>query len=434
MSQLRSHRSARLRAGLMTTAAGVALVVGNAAHAQTSAPTSSPEAVSEVVVTAQRRPERLQTTPLSVSTLSGQEVKNADISDLSRLAEVIPGLRLGRSGAAERPAIRGVYTEAVGINSDPRIGFYVDEIYQSRPQQTTATLVDLDRVEVQKGPQGTLFGRNSYGGNIALTTAAPKDKTEGGIDFTVGNYNRFRAEGYFNTQIADGLDARVAGEYEHHDGYLHSVVNSRADLEDKGEYYVRGSLKWTPPQLGGKLEAVLHASYYDRDDHGYNNANAKVIGTLVDPSLIVAPGGTVTYNGVPYTFAGGFNGLSLATGKLYPYTNAFRDGIADVGGADVGIPVPGKYKTIYDYPAHEHLKQQQYSGTVSYDLGPLARLRSITSYTKFSTANAGDGDGTPLPLQAYTQLTSAETYTQELQQSVEQAFVYPRRVFPLRQG
>ena len=403
----------------MASTAALAFACAGEAAAQQGSTKPATEgagpAVDVIVVSAERRVEPLQTAPLSVAVVSGKDIKDGDINDVSRLEEVAPGLRLGRSGAAERPAIRGVYTEAVGINSDPRIGFYIDDIYQSRPQQTTATLVDLDHVEVQKGPQGTLFGRNSYGGNIALSTAAPTDRVGGGVEVTAGNYGRARIEGFYNTPLADGLDGRIAAEYERHDGYLRSVVNSRADLEDKGEYYVRGALKWVPPQLGSKLEVLLRASYYNRDDHGYNNANAKVIGVLVDPKLIVAPGGTVMFNGIPYTFANGFNGLSLGTGKLYPFTNAFRDNVPDVNGADVGLPVPGKYKTLYDFPAYEHLKQQQYSAHVSYDLNPWVKLRSITSYAKFSTTNAGDGDGSPIPLQAYVQLTDAETYTQEFQ-------------------
>ena len=428
--------SAARRTALLSSAALVALALGGAAHAQSTgngsgtgvrgapvAPTAAnvaPSAadstgVGEVIVTAQRRAENLQRIPLSVEAISGATLRNADISDVSRLEQVVPGLRLGRSGAAERPAIRGVYTEATALNSDPRIGFYVDEIYQSRTQQTTAALVDLERVEVQKGPQGTLYGRNSYGGNIALTTATPKDHYEAGLDLTGGNYNRIRAEGYFNAPIAPGLAARVAVEAERHDGYLQSSVNPAADLQDKGEYYVRGSLKWVPPQLDDKLEVLLHASYYNRRDHGFNSVNGKVIGVAEDPSLVVAPGGTVNVNGMNFTFPGGFNGLNSGTGKLYPYTNAARDGVADVNGADIGIRIPGKYQSVYDARPYERLQQQQYSGSISYDLSPWARLRSISSYTKFSTVNGGDGDGTPLPIFYYVNGADSEAYTQEFQ-------------------
>lgn len=417
---------------MMSSVALVALTLGGAAHAQSTPPSQATSdtpstgpteattpaptaAVGEVVVTAQRRSESIQRVPLSITAITGQELRNQDVSDISRLEQIAPGLRLGRSGPVERPAIRGVYTEAIGINSDPRIGFYIDEIYQSRPQQTTATLVDLERVEVQKGPQGTLFGRNSYGGNIALSSATPKNRVEGGLDVTGGNYGRFRAEGYYNAPLLPGLDGRIAAEYERHDGYLQSVIDSAADLEDKQEVFVRGSLRWVPPQLGGKLEVLARASYYMRDDNGFNNANAKVIGVLVDPKLITPPGGTLNFNSVPYTFANGYNGLSVGTGVLYPYTNAFRDNIPDVGGADIGLPIPGKLKTLYDFAPKEDLEQQQFSLTASYELGPLARLRSITSYTKFSTVNTGDGDGAQIPLLGFAQSTGAETYSQELQ-------------------
>ena len=416
------------RASLLAATAFAAAVAGSQATAQAANPTAAPtqvaavEATADIVVTAQRRSERLQDVPLSITAISGEQLRNQDITDVSRLEQVVPGLRLGRSGAAERPAIRGVYTEAIGLNSDPRIGFYIDEIYQARTQQTTAALVDLERVEVQKGPQGTLFGRNSYGGNIALTTATPKDHVEGGIDLTGGNYGRFRAEGYYNQPLAPGLALRVAGEYERHDGYLKSIVNSSADLQDKDEYYVRGSLRWTPPSLDGKLDVLAHASYYNRTDHGFNSVNGKVIGVAVDSSLVTAPGGTLVYNGQNFTFplnagngTGGFNGLNPGTGRLYPYTNAFRDGIPDVNGADVGIPLPGPYGSVYDAKPMERLHQQQYSVAIGYEISPAVRVRSISSYTMFDTVNGGDGDGGPIPLQYFVTGTRSKTFTQEFQ-------------------
>lgn len=410
-----------IRGTLLAGAASLSMVTGAAPALAQTAPSKDSEAVSEIVVTAQRREESLQDVPLSITAISGQDIREKDISDISRLPQLVPGLRLGRSGAAERPAIRGVYTEAIGLNSDPRIGFYIDEIYQARPQQASASLVDLARVEVQKGPQGTLFGRNSYGGNISLTTAKPTDELGGGADLTLGDYRRVRAEGFFNLPLGEGLALRVAGETESHDGYLKSIVSPAADLQDKREYYLRGTLRWAPPSMDGRLEVLLRASYYNRDDNGFNSVNGKVIGVAVNPALVTPPGGSLSYNGATYTFLGtagalgGFNGLNPGTGVLYPFTNAFRDGIADVGGADVGIPLPGAYKSVYDAHPFEDLTQQQYSGVVSFELSPAVRLRSITSYTKFRTVNGGDGDGGPIPLQYFVTGTRSRVFTQELQ-------------------
>ncbi len=423
--------------GLTTSAASLAIAMSTAAVAQNAEQTdsasasadlqqgaavrSATSAVDEVIVTSQRREENLQDVPISVTAISREEILEKDISDVSRLEQVVPGLRLARTGSAQRPAIRGVYTEAIGLNSDPRIGFYIDEIYQARPQQATAALVDLERVEVQKGPQGTLFGRNSYGGNISLTTAAPSDISEGGLDFTLGNYDRVRAEGFANLPIAEGLALRVAGAVERRDGFLESVVSEDADLQDKDEDYFRGTLRWAPPSLDDRLEILLRGSYFERGGAGFNAANGKVVGVAVDPSLITPPGGSLNFNGETYTFTGtspglgGFNGLNVGTGTLLPFTNALRDNIPDVNGADIGIPLPGPYGSVYDAVPFEDLKQEQYSGVINFDLNDTIKLRSITSYTKFDTVAGGDGDGVPIPLQYFSAGTQSDVFTQEFQ-------------------
>ena len=404
-------------AAMIVTAAAPAAAQDAVPAAPAPVQTAAADTVDdgEIIVTAQRRAERLQDVPLSITAVSGQDLRDKDITDATRLEQIVPGLRLGRSGPATRPAIRGVYTEAVGVNSDPRIGFYIDEIYQSRPQQGSAAFIDLERAEVQKGPQGTLFGRNSLGGNIALITATPKDTVSGALDLTGGNYNRFKLEGYYNQPIADGLSARVAVGYERHDGYLKSTVSKDADLEDEDYYFVRGSIRWAPPSLDGRLEVLLHASYFHESDNGYNNINAKVLGALVDPTLIRTPGQSLTVNGITYTFPNGYNGGNYATGRLYPFTTALRDNIPDVGGADIGIPVPGKYKNIYDFRAYQRLRSQNYSATVNYDVTDWLRFRSITGYADFKTLNVGDGDGGPIPVSYYYTATTAKTFTQEFQ-------------------
>ena len=371
--------------------------------------------IEDIVVTAQRREESLQDVPLSITAISGEELRNADIRDITRLEQTVPGLRVGRSGPAGRPAIRGVYSEAIQANSDPRIGFYIDEIYQSRLQQTTAAFVDLERVEVQKGPQGTLFGRNSLGGNIALTSARPRDEYDGGVALIYGNYDRIKAEGFVNIPITEGLAFRVAGAIDRHGPYYRSIVNRRADLGDLSYQFVRGSLRFAPPGLDDRLEVTVRGSYFNEDDRGLGSFNVKNLGAIVDTSLIRQPGQSVTFNGVTYPLPFGFNGGNYATGVLVPFSPQLRDGIPDINGADIGIPIPGKYTILHDFPAENRIKGKNASAVVNFDLTDDVRLRSITGYTDFFFSNINDTDQGPIPFSAFYFITEAETFTQEFQ-------------------
>lgn len=413
MSQrVRTMRSTHLAA---VAASALALTAPVHAQSQASPAAETDDGVADIIVTAQRREESLQKVPLSITAISGAELRNADIRDITRLEQTVPGLRIARSGAAARPAIRGVYTEAIAANSDPRIGFYIDEIYQSRLQQATGAFVDLERIEVQKGPQGTLFGRNSLGGNIALTSAKPTDRLEGGLGLLYGSFNRVKAEAFVNLPIAEGLALRVAGATDRFDPIYKSTESSRADIGDLNYRFVRASLRFAPPGMDDRLEVIVRGSYYDQDDRGLSSFNAKNIGAIIDSSLIRAPGSSLTFNGVTYPFPTGFNGGSYATGVLVPFTPVFRDGIADIGGADVGIPIPGTYRIRHDFAAENRVKAKNASATINFDLSDDVRLRSITGFSDFYTSNRSDGDGGPIPFSEFYFITKAVTFSQELQ-------------------
>lgn len=418
MATIGRQAQASVRAVFLASSAMV--LVPNIAMAQTAPAEAEASAdddagITEIVVTAQRREENLQDVPLSITAITGEQLRDADIRDITRLEQTVPGLRVARSGAAARPAIRGVYTEAIGANSDPRIGFYIDEIYQSRLQQATAAFVDLERVEVQKGPQGTLFGRNSLGGNIALSSAKPTDQYDLGFGLIYGNYNRVKAEGFINVPIVDGLAFRVAGAIDRHDPHYKSIVNDRASIGDLNYQFVRGSLRFAPPGMDDRFEVVVRASYYNQDDRGLSSFNVKNIGAIVDESLIRQPGQSVTFNGTTYPFPFGYNGGNYATGRLVPFSPVFRDGIADIGGADIGIPVGGPYDVLFDFPAENKVKGKNASAVINFDLTDDIRLRSITGYTDFFTSNRSDGDGGPIPIREFYFITAAETFSQELQ-------------------
>ena len=378
-----------------------------------SAPAAAAKEMTDptlIVITAQRRAQPLQTAPLSVSALTGDQLKNANVTTPERLEQLVPGLRMGRSGSDLRPAMRGTYTENVSATSDPRFGIYVDDIYQSRTSQVPP-IVDLARVEVQKGPQGTLYGRNSFGGNLVFHSALPTDEFEGGLDLSIGNFTRHRAEGFLNVPISEGIAVRFAGVTEKTRGYVENIGTGN-DLGGESQQFVRGTMRIAPPTIPA-LEVVLRASHTDLGGEGQGGFGQKFLGTLVDASLIRAPGQSLTYNGITYDLPNGFNGNSF-TGTPLNVDTRFRDGIPDINGADVGIPVlADPYKVNYAGDIFRKGSQQQYSAIINYDAGPV-RLRSISSFADFDLIRTG-GSLTPVLLNYSYQQTLAKTYTQELQ-------------------
>lgn len=373
--------------------------------------------IEEIVVTAQRVEERLQDVPVSVTAITGEALKAANITDVTRLEQLAPGLRIGRSGSDARPAIRGVFTEAIGANSDPRIGFYIDDIYQSRTSQALLAFVDLNRVEVQKGPQGTLYGRNSFGGNIALYSAVPGDEFAAGADLLYGRYNRLRGEAFVSVPLGEGLGFRVAGAYERQDGYVKNT-STGSDLGDEDAGFVRATLRYAP--AGSGFSATLRGSYFKQGGNGISAFGYKSGGTLADPNLVRQPGGSITLpNGRVLTFPGGFNGTAFpsafANAQPVPFNSRFRDGIPDVNGADIGVPIEqDPYKINFDTVTVRDTEQKQFSGHLEFDFGP-ATLRSITSYTDFFAVRSSDNDFSPAPIAIDYNQTKVTTFTQELQ-------------------
>jgi len=321
----------------------------------------------EIIVTAQRRAERLQDVPLSVTAASAQDLSRARVTDASRLQILSPGLTWGQQGSDSFPAIRGVRTQLVSAQSDPVIGFYLDGIYQSRTQQQSIPLFDISRVEVQRGPQGTLYGRNTFGGNISVITSDPVDRLEGGINASFGNFAQRQVDGYLNVPVNDDVQLRVAGYHSGHDGYVHSNTTPGLDLLDEDQNAFRASLKAKP---ASNVEIVLHGGYWERKDNGGGAYGYKVIGTLIDPVT-----GQRSINGAPVAV-----------------NPTVHNGTAFVNGVDIGVPVTGDaWTNQWDYQPFERVHERYVSGQVSWDLGPVM-LRSITGYTSFHSNRSADLD------------------------------------------
>ena len=390
-----AFRTASHRAASVSLVALTAALLPAAAFAQDTPPQND-AGISEIVVTAQRREENLQDVPISVSAFGASEIAKKGLTDVSRLEGLVPGFTFGRSGVDARPAIRGVRTESVDVNADTTIGFFIDGIYQSRSSQATLGFVDLERVEVQRGPQGTLYGRNTFGGNISIVTAQPStDRAKGGGDITVGSNAQIRVTGFANAPLGDTVAIRLAGGYEKSNGFVKNVNPTGGNLFDDDNTYLRAAIKFQPDD---RMTATFKFDYASRGGAGGSAFGYKLVG-----SYFYVPTNTQLFNATPVI-------LNTRAGN--------RDGVIDAPlTIDAGVPLYAAgdpYRIDNDYAGVLNLKN--YSGTANfaYDFGPVT-FKSITGYSDFKTTRTQDTDFSGNQIGADYQFTSAKTYSQELQ-------------------
>ncbi len=224
------------------------------------------EEIEEVIVTAQKRSQSLQDVSVAVTAVTGDELLNLGITDALSLDKLAPGLQLGMSGADPRPALRGARTQQVEAN-DVAVSFYSDGLYRPRHGQALAGFVDVDRVEVLRGPQGTLFGRNSFGGLIHVISNKPDfSATDYGFAITGGDYSQLRFEGFLNLPVSEQAGIRLAIAREERDPYVENVtIGDRGGLKDADMIYARGQFAATPSD---RLTVNLRAELWEDESNG----------------------------------------------------------------------------------------------------------------------------------------------------------------------
>jgi iron complex outermembrane receptor protein len=186
--------------------------------------------LTEIVVTAQKRAEDLQKIPAAISAETGNVLVEQGVTDVRGLGQLFPAIELGQDYIYTQIDIRGVGANNDAPALDPAIAFNIDGVYQSRDYGTYGAFYDIDRVEVLRGPQGTLYGRNATGGSINLVTNKPVDTFEAAADLDLGNYDSKRAFGMLNVPVTDELAVRGAVQYSAHDGYLSSGFNDQDSM------------------------------------------------------------------------------------------------------------------------------------------------------------------------------------------------------------
>jgi outer membrane receptor protein involved in Fe transport len=252
-----------LVAALMCGVAAPALAQEASAPAATAdAPQADNGGIADIVVTAQRRSQSLLSVPLAISALSDDTLANKGISNSAALATAVPNLQVSSPYGSTQPnfSLRGIsVANEFNANQASPVGVYIDDVYIAARTSHGMGLFDLDRVEVLRGPQGTLFGRNTTGGAINFITKAPKlNGTEGYIEAGYGNFDTFKVQGAVETTMVDDeLGIRVAGNYEKGDGQFHNVAPGGRDPGGVDTWQGRVSLRMKPGN--GPLDIKIRA-------------------------------------------------------------------------------------------------------------------------------------------------------------------------------
>ena len=235
---------------IMKSASLSALLIGAMATTQCYAQaaggsdTKTAPGLETVIVTALRDKTDASKTPIALTAISGDALTDQGVTAVSALGEYVPSLAIDQSVTIMRITIRGVVTQNTGETGDPSAAFMLDNIYFSRPETQNISFYDVARVEVLRGPQGTLYGRNTTAGVMNVITNEPNDTQSGSMDLTMGNYNTRVLEGHYNVPVTDWLDMRAAFSYNHHDSYLINSQNNDINPgDDRDDFSARLSAK-----------------------------------------------------------------------------------------------------------------------------------------------------------------------------------------------
>ena len=242
--------------------------------------------IEEVIVSAQKRDQALQDVPISITALSSDTLEKANFSSVNELPAMVPGLRIDASGAFFQPTIRGVGSSIAGVGFTSNIATYVDGFYIPSQATTNMQLINLKSVQVLKGPQGTLFGRNATGGAILLSMADPSHVTSGTFKASYGSYNRTNFSTYGTTEVSDSVAVDVSGYWETSDGYVDNIVTGRDDDGALSRRGVRLSSIW---DAADGLSFKLAIQHDDIDDATVNATSAykgESTGTGMDGAVV----------------------------------------------------------------------------------------------------------------------------------------------------
>ncbi len=328
---------------------------------ETAADQASDAGIQDIIVTATRTGEtQLQRTAVAMSVLSGDTLSSRNAVNVKDLVTLTPNMSVGQTTANAQIYIRGIGSNNVFTGSDPSVTVQSDGVYIARAYSQFSDFVDIERIEVLRGPQGTLYGRNSIGGTINLISRKPSDELVGKVQVTAGNYSLFQGQAFVSGPIIPGVvQASIAGNYIRHGAYVDNIVPGKADIGAANRGALRGQLRITPSE---SLEMITRIDWSKGDERidAYAHIRAPVAAAPLASSTI---------------------------GNLR--------------------------KVALDNPPRNRTKGFGISQEINLDLSSALMLKSLTAYRYSFYHFTGDTDATEIPFNQATQFDRSKQFSQE---------------------
>lgn len=352
------------------SAAAIAIACcATSAHAQDHSDEEGRIGILDIVVTAEKRSTTVQKTPIAISAFNQDLLDQKGVQDVTALQLQVPSLKFTVPQGVVQISLRGAGNDSVTTGADNGVGFHYDSVYIGNPSGGLADIWDVERVEVLRGPQGTLYGRNTTGGAINIIPAKPTDRFETKGDITYGSHDFKRVRAALNVPLGDGAAARIAATRATRDGYLKNSNPAGRDGDDLDLWTARGILAVEP---ASNLKLSLMGTYAENDDNS------------------VSP----VRSGSRYPQGGPANLLTTIYATVPPKSVDPR-------------------QTNKNLNEFTRLRFYGAAGTIEWDFGP-ASLRSSTSYYRSERRSFSDWDDSPLDYIALDTGDKGNQFTQEL--------------------
>lgn len=362
-----------------------ALVSQTAIAQEDEAKEEETSGIEQITVTAEKRTETLQEVSVSVSAFGEDDLVKGGITDVSRLELAVPGVNFAFAGNDAKFNVRGANSSNTFGDNSSIVGAFVDGVYKARASQQTRAFFDVRSVEFLRGPQGTLYGRNTFAGALNLYTNAPDfSEVSGGIDLSYQAFDRVRGEAFFNAPLSDKVAVRIATYFDKSDGYIENLAGPDVGAQD--DKAVRISVAIEPTD---DLEILLRYSRSEEDGNEAGLFGYTFLCRNETPEGLTDPFGSVRNCANPVRGSGG------------------RGPAANGPGGD-------PYVISQDYVRPVNLKEDVFSAHINYEFENFS-VKSITSYTDFFNDINFDFDFSPTPNSNGGFLEASKVFSQEIQ-------------------